>query len=238
MILSESAGLRKRGDRPLAGWLMRAPSHIISVVARWLLRREWLELRKSLASEYRSYLDAVASRPSLLAQQLLISGEDHRFFSHGGIDPIAICRAIWRGTVLRRPEGASTIEMQVVRVMSGRFERTLLRKIREMALATLVAREIPNEALPGFYLRIGYFGWRMNGFAAACRQLRLSAQILTPAETARLVARLKYPQPRLASPERWNQINIRAQHLLRLHLQHRCDNTYLGLVAKPHYESV
>jgi len=217
---------------------MRALARMVSLVALWLLRREWLKLRAELTRVYRSHVDAAGCQPTALAQQLLISGEDHRFFRHGGIDPIAICRATWRGIVLGRPEGASTIEMQLVRVVSGRFGRSLRRKLREMALATLVARAIPKEALPAVYLRIGYFGWRMNGFEDACRRLGLSAAALTPAQTAGLVARLKYPQPRATGPERWNQINARAQHLLRLHSLHRCGRTYAGLAIKVRYETV
>jgi membrane carboxypeptidase/penicillin-binding protein PbpC len=128
--------------------------------------------------------------------------------------------------------------MQVVRVVSGRFERSIRRKIREMALATLVSREIPKKALPAVYLRIGYYGWRMNGFEAACRRLGIDAEALTPAETACLVARLKYPQPQEAQPERWHKINARAQHLLRLHEKHKYNRTYIGLVMKSQYESV
>jgi len=217
---------------------MRALSKIVAFFANWLFRREWPGLRVGLATAYRSHLDATRYRPTALAQQLLISGEDHRFFSHGGIDPIAVCRAIWRGIVLRRPEGASTIEMQVVRVVSGRFERSIRRKIREMALATLVSREIPKRALPAVYLEIGYFGWRMNGFESACRRLHLDAHALSLAETACLIARLKYPQPQEAPPNRWHKINARAQHLLRLHEKHKDGRTYIGLVMKAQYESV
>jgi penicillin-binding protein 1A len=187
---------------------------------------------------YGAHLSGCGCLPTTLAQQLLISGEDHRFFRHGGIDPIAICRAVWRGIVLGQREGASTIEMQVIRVVSGRFERTLRRKICEMALATLVAREIPKEALPGLYLQIGYFGWRMNGFDEACRRLGLNAESLTPAQTAALVARLKYPQPRATSADRWDKINTRARHLLWLHSQHKHDRTYAGLLIEPKYETV
>lgn len=217
---------------------MRSVSQLVSMLAKYLLRREWAELRARLARVYTLPVGADLYRPTVLAQQLLISGEDHRFFSHGGIDPVAVFRAIWRGVVLRRPEGASTIEMQVVRVVSGRFERTLWRKIREMVLATMVTREIPKEALPALYLRIGYFGWRMNGFEAACRRLSFTAASMTPAETAALVARLKYPQPCFTPPERWDQINLRAQHLLRLHSRHRSDNTYTGLLVELRYEGI
>jgi penicillin-binding protein 1A len=215
-----------------------ALSRIISFFGLWFLRREWLELCVQLAKVYRLFVGVDRFRPSTLAQQLLISGEDHRFFRHGGIDPIAICRAIWRGIVLRKPEGASTIEMQIVRVVSGRYERTLGRKIREMALATLVCREVPKEVLPALYLRIGYFGWRMNGYEAVCRRLGISAEELTAGQTARLVARLKYPQPRSTRPERWNQINIRGQHLLRLHSSRKHGRTYISLAKESRHETV
>lgn len=217
---------------------MRAVAWIVSLIAVWLLRQEWLALQIELTRAFRAHVAARERSPSALAQQLLISGEDHRFFSHGGIDLIAICRAIWRGVVLRQPEGASTIEMQVVRVISGRFERTLQRKLREMALATLITRAIPKEVVPAVYLRIGYYGWRMNGFGSACQRLGLSGEALTPVQTARLVARLKYPQPRTTHPKRWAQISARAQHLLRLHSQHERDRTYAGLVVEARYETL
>lgn len=214
---------------------MKGLAQLVSIVAFWFVRREWLELRACLALAYQSHMNDDAGYPSILAQQLLISGEDHRFFSHGGIDLVAVCRALWRGIVLRHPEGASTIEMQIVRVLSGRYERTTRRKVREMALATLVTREIPKGALPAIYLRLGYFGWRMNGFAAACRHLGLCIESLTSIDTALLVARLKYPQPRDVSPHRWRQIDTRAQHLLHLHLHHQHEHAYLGLPERSAY---
>lgn len=217
---------------------MKQFARFVAVLALWLMRREWLELRDRLAQAYKSHVDDYAGCPSILAQQLLISGEDHRFFSHGGIDPIAVCRAIWRGVVFRCREGASTIEMQIVRVVSGRYERTLRRKLREMALATLVTREIPKGALPAIYLRIGYFGWQMNGFAAACQRINRRPESLIPTETAQLVARLKYPQPCHAPARRWEQINVRARHLLLLHMRHRQKHTYFGLVTKSPYATV
>ena len=217
---------------------MKRFARFVSVLALWLVRREWHELRDRFAQAYKSHEDDCSDCPSVLAQQLLISGEDHRFFSHGGIDVIAVCRAAWRGVVFRRREGASTIEMQVVRVVSGRFERTFRRKVREMALATLVTREIPKEALPAIYLRIGYFGWQMNGFAAACRRIDRRPESLTLIETARLVARLKYPQPHDVSAHRWEQIDVRARHLLQLHARHQHDHICFGLTTKSVYETV
>jgi len=217
---------------------MKLLSRMISLIALCFLFAEWRELRIKLAWVYRSHLKAAGNKPPLLAQQLLISGEDHRFFRHGGIDPIAICRAIWRGIILRKIEGASTIEMQVVRVVSGRFERTLRRKIHEITLATLVTREIPKKVLPAIYLEIGYFGWRMNGFEAACRRLGAVSDELTNDATAQIVARLKYPQPRIMGSERWHRIYSRGRHLLWLHSAHKHKRIYKNLMMESRYESI
>ena len=128
-----------------------------------------------------------------------------------------------------RREGASTIEMQIVRVVTRKFEPTLGRKIHEMALATLLTRLVPKELLPSLYLRIGYYGWRMNGFREACLRLGINADSLAPGEVANLVARLKYPQPKRTSPHRWDQINARGNYLTHLYLRHGSSKTYLNL---------
>jgi membrane peptidoglycan carboxypeptidase len=164
--------------------------------------------------------------PPLVAQRLLVSAEDHRHGRHGGIDYYAICRAVWRRLVQRRREGASTIEQQIVRVLTNRFERTLTRKVRELLLATLVSEQLPKSATPALYLSIGYYGWRMNGFAQACRRLGLKPPALSLDDAAALVARLKYPEARVPPPTRMAQIRRRAEHLKRLYLRHLSDGTY------------
>lgn len=158
--------------------------------------------------------------PPLVAQQLLVSGEDHRHGHHVGFDLIAIGRAIWRRLSQGIHEGGSTIEQQVVRVLTGRYERTIFRKVREIALATLVAQRYGKPRLPAVYLWIGYYGWRMDGYLEACRTLNLSPDRLSRRDAARLVARLKYPQPKIGSAARANQIERRAQHLCALYGKH------------------
>jgi membrane peptidoglycan carboxypeptidase len=212
-------------------------SYIVSAIGAWALQREWSELQTQLRAAYESSI-AAPGQPPRLAQELLISGEDHRFFAHRGIDGIAILRCLWRRAVSGRREGASTIEMQIVRVLTNRFERTLRRKIREMALATLVADVVPKEALPQIYLAIGYYGWRMNGFEAACRRLGLQSGNLTVREAAGIVARLKYPEPRQQSTHRRAQIARRVAHLAALHVSHRQRGIYVGLVTRTSYEAI
>jgi hypothetical protein len=149
---------------------------------------EWSKVCARIAEEQRG------PYPPLLFQQLLVSGEDHRHGFHPGFDPIAIARALWRRMTKTSREGASTIEQQLVRVITGRYERTLRRKVKEILLAILVSRCFPRAELPAVYLRIAYYGWRMQGFSQACDRMGINPSQASIADAARLVARLKYPQ--------------------------------------------
>ena len=75
---------------------MRKIAVPIARLAQLCMRNEWFDLRSRLLREYEAYKQNVYPVSSVLMQQLLISGEDHRFFGHGGIDLVAVCRALWR----------------------------------------------------------------------------------------------------------------------------------------------
>ncbi len=167
--------------------------------------------------------------PLLIAQKLLVSGEDHRHAWHPGFDPIAICRVVWRRLAYGSREGASTIEQQLVRTITGRYERTVGRKLNEILLAVLVCEAFPKKDLPVVYLAIAYYGWRMNGYRQACKRLRIRPASLTLDQAAGLVARLKYPEPSAAPNTRQRQIDRRSKHLLNLYRRHANDGTYTHL---------
>lgn len=153
-------------------------------------------------------------RPNRQMCRLLVLGEDHRIAWHPGVDPLALCRAAWRTYGHGRREGGSTVAMQFVRVLTGRFERSWRRKVNEIALAILVTRYVSRAELPALYLSVGYFGWRMNGVAQACRRLAIDPAGFSLHESAMLVTRLKYPQPRRCSERRWRQIALRSEYLM------------------------
>ncbi|HEX9893104.1 MAG TPA: biosynthetic peptidoglycan transglycosylase [Gemmatimonadales bacterium] len=190
--------------------------------ARHVLAQEWQGIR--------SQIDRLAAsggaQPPLIAQQLLVSGEDHRHGHHPGYDLIAILRAIWKRLLGKSREGGSTIEQQLVRVLTGHFERTIRRKLKEIGLAALVAENYPKHLLPRMYLRIAYYGAHMNGYAQACRRLKLDPVSLSLEDAAMVVARLKYPQPHALPDSRRRQIQIRARHLISLRIHHLRDATY------------
>jgi len=200
----------------------------IRFLARHFFRKEWRFLKFALQDSYASYVKISHLSPFLL-HKLLISGEDHRFFSHGGFDLIAIARAVWRNLAFNKREGASTIEQQVVRVLTGNYQRTLRRKAKEIFLATLVGDVVPKQHLPGLYLDIAYYGWRMNGLRQACLRLGLDLRKLSFGEAASLVARLKYPEPRQALSKRITQIYHRSVHLTNLYSKHSLTTVYSGI---------
>ena len=140
-------------------------------------------------------------------------GRTHRLAWHLGVDPLALCRAAWRTCGRDRRECGSTVAMQLVRVLTGRFDRSWRRKVDEMALAILVTRHVPKAELPALYLSVGYYGWQMNGLAQACRRLEIDPACCSLHASAMLVARLKYPQPRDCSAARWQQIANRSEYL-------------------------
>lgn len=147
--------------------------------------------------------------------EMLIVGEDRRFWDHAGVDLAAICRAICHIVAHRHLQGASTIEQQLVRTLTGYRKLSLKRKLREMALACVVGGVISKREIAVLYLCCAYYGWRMNSLAEACRRLSISTTMMSYEQAAELVARLKYPEPHFASAERRALITNRASYILR-----------------------
>lgn len=197
-----------------------------------VLKSDWEKVRLGIDAESRLLARSPNLVPPFIAQCLLISGEDHRHGRHSGFDFIAIGRACWRRISRGTHEGASTIEQQIVRVLTGRYERTLVRKVREIGLAFLVDQSYQKKRLPAVYLSIGYYGWRMNGYIQACQRLGFSRNSLSLEEAAQLVARLKYPQPRSDSEQKLSRIARRVRHLIALYERHYFDRTYRHLYGE------
>ena len=104
--------------------------------------------------------------------------------------------------------------MQLVRTLTGRYERTLYRKFREIVLAVRMTRYVDRRRIPIIYVWVAYYGSGMNDFQQACTRLGLGASSMTELDAAKLVARLKYPQPREYSAQWESRIRLRTLHLL------------------------
>jgi len=96
--------------------------------------------------------------------------EDSRFYSHSGLDPRGISRAIWRDIESGKAvEGGSTITQQLVRNVSLSSQKTLQRKIEESMLAIKVERKLHKDEILELYLNQVYYGSGAYGVEAASR---------------------------------------------------------------------
>jgi penicillin-binding protein 1C len=106
--------------------------------------------------------------PRVVAATLAL--EDHRFWRHPGVDPVAVLRALVQN--LRsghRVSGASTIAMQVAR-MQNPGRRTLARKAVEALTALFLTATHSRQAILAHYLRLAPYGNRIHGIAYAARR--------------------------------------------------------------------
>ncbi len=89
----------------------------------------------------------------------VISVEDKRFMSHGGIDPIAICRAVFNDIrTMSFAEGGSTITQQLMKNEYFTQEKKLERKFAEVFAARALEKEYGKEDIFELYVNTIYFG--------------------------------------------------------------------------------
>ena len=98
----------------------------------------------------------------------LVRFEDKRFYSHLGVDPIAVLRALWLNLTNQSVvSGASTISMQVIRIARGNQERTIPEKLYEMLLALRLELALSKEEILALYAAYAPFGGNVVGLEAA-----------------------------------------------------------------------
>src|SRR5262249_15933872 len=101
----------------------------------------------------------------------ILATEDRRFYSHWGIDPLGIARAVYqnyrRGRIV---EGGSTITQQLTKVLFLTPDKSLERKLKEAILALELERRYPKDRILEMYLNQVYFGHGAYGVQAAARR--------------------------------------------------------------------
>ncbi len=152
--------------QPPRGAVYRLRQKSIALASRSSIFADWFLVRSRIDRECALLLKYPDLAPPLVAQQLLVSGEDHRHGWHPGFDIVAILRAVWRRLFFGSREGGSTIEQQLVRTITGRYERTFCRKLREIFLAMLVAAHFKVKAIPRFTF-LSLLRQAMNGYREA-----------------------------------------------------------------------
>src|SRR4030095_12769589 len=137
--------------------------------------------------------------------KLLLAYEDRRFWSHAGVDPLALRRAALQfgrsGPIV---SGGSTITMQRARLMEPRRERSISAKLRQMVRAVQIERQLSKDEILDLYLALAPFGGNLEGIrAASIAYFGKEPKRLSLAEAALLVALPQSHEPRpLALPPR------------------------------------
>ena len=138
--------------------------------------------------------------------QAIIAAEDENFFSHPGIDPKGLARAVYDLiTTGRKKSGGSTITMQVARNFFLSRKKTFMRKLNEIVLALKIEHQLSKPEILALYLNQIFLGHRSYGVGAAA-QTYYGKDIhdLTIAEYAMLAGLPKAPSALnpITNPER------------------------------------
>ncbi|MFN2386590.1 MAG: penicillin-binding protein 1C [Thermoanaerobaculia bacterium] len=126
-----------------------------------------------------------------------VAAEDRRFFSHPGVDPIALLRAALRNARAGAfVEGGSTLTQQVVKqiAQSGGRGRTLTGKLREMLYALRLEQRLGKREILALYLNLAPYGGQLVGAgSASLAYFGLPPANLTPAQAALLASLPRAP---------------------------------------------
>ena len=137
-------------------------------------------------------LTAATIPPVLEAATL--AAEDRRFYSHPGVDPVSMLRAIKANLSEGRiVEGGSTIGQQTAKLLIQRTDGVRPRgdraKVREMVLALRLEHRLGKRGVLALYLNLASYGNQTAGAARASRlYFGVDPSMLTPAQAAFLAA--------------------------------------------------
>jgi penicillin-binding protein 1C len=129
---------------------------------------------------------------------MLVAYEDKRFYTHPGVDPAALVRATLQAVWHRRiVSGASTLTMQVARLLEPRPERTLGAKLIEIVRAIQLEQRLSKQEILGLYLVLAPYGGNLEGIrAASLAYFGKEPKRLSSAEAALLIALPQAPEVR------------------------------------------
>ena len=128
-------------------------------------------------------------------QHAVVAIEDRRFYSHPGLDPIGIARALVRD--LRsggKVEGGSTLTQQLARTLFLSNARTYGRKVKEAGLAILIEAQLTKKQILELYLNRVYLSAGVYGAETMSEHLfRKPARALTLPEAAVIAGLIRAP---------------------------------------------
>ncbi|RYG49701.1 MAG: penicillin-binding protein 1C, partial [Chitinophagaceae bacterium] len=124
-------------------------------------------INASLTTDEKWRMKTELEEISPLLRKTIIAKEDKYFYSHPGINVLAVARAGFKNVFLwKRTSGASTITMQVARALEHR-KRTLPNKIVEMFRALQLEWKYDKDEILQLYLNLVPYGGNIEGVKAA-----------------------------------------------------------------------
>ena len=147
--------------------------------------------------------------------QAVMAIEDRRFYSHFGVDPLGLARAMVTNVLEGRvSQGGSTLTQQLAKNLFLKPERTIERKVQEVLMAFWLEHEYTKDQILEMYLNRVYFGSGSYGVEAASRRyFGKSARDVSLSEAALLAGLLKAPS-RLSPARNPVEAEQRAQLVL------------------------
>ncbi|WP_342171172.1 penicillin-binding protein 1C [Hoeflea halophila] len=145
--------------------------------------------------------------------RMLIAYEDRRFRSHFGVDLLAVSRATMQLALNggRIVSGASTITMQLARLIEPRSERSITAKLRQMARALQIERRLSKDEILARYLMLAPYGGNLEGVrAASLAWFGREPKKLSLSQSALLVALPQSPEAR--RPDRHHATAVEARN--------------------------
>jgi penicillin-binding protein 1A len=145
-------------------------------------------------------------------KQAFLAIEDRRFYSHFGVDPRGLARAMWSNIRGSGPkQGGSTITQQLAKLTFLTPERSMTRKAREMLIAFWLESWLTKDEILERYLSNVYFGDNIYGLrAASLHYFYRQPEKLTVSQAAMLAGLVQAPS-RLAPTKNMKAARKRSQ---------------------------
>ncbi|MCP3144724.1 penicillin-binding protein 1C [Pyxidicoccus xibeiensis] len=186
----------------VAAWWVPLPERLSAPASVVVEYRDGTPAHVFLAPDERWRIATAPERVDPAYLRALLALEDKRFFHHPGVDPLAVARAAVRNVLRgRRVSGASTLTMQLVRMLEPR-PRTFGSKLIESLRAMQLELRMTKQEVLAAYLQFVPYGRNVEGVeAAALAYFGHTASHLSPAEIATLLAVPQNPNRRFPTPQ-------------------------------------
>jgi len=144
--------------------------------------------------DYKEQPVTIAELPTFVPAAF-VAIEDRRFYSHWGIDPQGIARAMFRNAEAGGvAQGGSTLTQQLAKTSFLSGDRTIKRKLQEVIIAFYLESRLSKDAILSRYLSSVYFGEGAYGLRAAARTyFDAEPRDLTLGEAAMLAGLVQAP---------------------------------------------